>query len=385
MRLISLIFILLVVFCSLNGADIIKNKAEPLIKNSGKTLALKEVMRIHDKEGEFYFKYPKNIKISSDGSIFVRDDRQLLKFDSMGKFRRNFHRHGQGPQEVTYISNYLLVGTKIVIHDSGQNKIVIFNHENGNLIKEFKILAPESTNNKLFFSYNSELYFLRNQIKDTAGKLEIKPVEITLISLSTGENHIMKKKMAFPTRYLTIRVGDRFFSSKRAEFLSCSASNDLIYISHTPAYEIKLYSFKTNSIIRKITRAYKRIEVTEETKKYAPGGNFGKINIGGDTWYEIPKAKYQLDIQKLLYFKKRLWVITSTVIDKKKVLVDTYDENGIYYDNFYLECPPGIIPYKIAGWINAVKGDFLYVVEEDEDGHKIIKKYNIGEGEGNFS
>ena len=102
-------FMMLVTAGFLNGADVIKNPGKPLNKDSGKVLDLKEVMSIQDKEGEFYFRYPRNIKVSSDGSIFVFENKQLLKFNSWGKFCRNFYKHGQGPQEVTHISNYLLM------------------------------------------------------------------------------------------------------------------------------------------------------------------------------------------------------------------------------------------------------------------------------------
>jgi hypothetical protein len=198
-----------------------------------------------------------------------------------------------------------------------------------------------------------------------------------MISVSKDGQHI-EKKIGFPTRFLIVKAGASFFVSRRVELLSSPAGDNMVYISHTPAYEVKLYSFETNSIVRRITREYKRVKVSKKTRKYVPGGSIGKFSIDEKQWFEMPVAKYHLDIQKLLHFNGKLWVITSTVIDDNRVLVDVYDKNGIYVDNFYIECPVDVIPYKIKNWIKAVNDNFLYAVEEDEKGQKFIKRYKVG-------
>jgi hypothetical protein len=55
---------------------------------------LKEVFRVTDESGEFYFQYPRKIKEAPDGTFFVLDKEQLLQFDKMGKFIRILFKFG---------------------------------------------------------------------------------------------------------------------------------------------------------------------------------------------------------------------------------------------------------------------------------------------------
>ncbi len=360
---------------------IIQNPGQPVKKDTGKTLRLKEVLQIHDIGEGYYFKYPSNIKISSTGDIFLTDERQLLKFDADGKFLKNFHKHGQGPMEVTYVSNYLVEDEKLIIHDRGQGKIVVINHENGELVKEFKVSDSNFSNSELIYHHGNRLYFLRNDIMETKGKLKVVDVETSLMSLSSGGTRF-EKRIGFSVKYFYARGGEDFFISRFANVLTCPVGAGHQYFSHTPGYSVKLYSYKTNSIVREITRKYKRVEVTKKTRKYAPGGNYGKVSIsGGKQWFKLPVPKYHLDIQALYIFKNRLWVVTSTSAVNKnnntRILVDVFDGNGVYTEKFYIECPSFVNPFRIRKWIMKIDSDYLYAIEEDDDGLRFIKKYKI--------
>src|SRR4030065_204003 len=70
--------------------EVVENPAKPKAANAGRILQLTEVWKITDDGGEFYFKYPRNLQIAEDGSIFVADAEQLLKFSPEGKFLKNF-------------------------------------------------------------------------------------------------------------------------------------------------------------------------------------------------------------------------------------------------------------------------------------------------------
>jgi hypothetical protein len=43
-----------------------------------------------------------HIKTAPDGSIFVLDEKQFLKFDKKGKFIKNLFKKGQGPGEFLF-------------------------------------------------------------------------------------------------------------------------------------------------------------------------------------------------------------------------------------------------------------------------------------------
>ncbi|MGB2763397.1 MAG: hypothetical protein WBC20_03200, partial [Candidatus Aminicenantaceae bacterium] len=79
----ELIFAFLFIFSSVIFAqEIIKNPEKPSSKKAGRILKLEEVFRITDESGDFYFRYPGDLKVAPDGTIFIADEDQFLKFSS---------------------------------------------------------------------------------------------------------------------------------------------------------------------------------------------------------------------------------------------------------------------------------------------------------------
>lgn len=379
-HLLTTILVLFMTFGFAHGIKTIDNPEQPVKKDTGKTLRLKEVLQIHDDQGNYYFKYPFDFKISSKNDIFLCDERQLLKFDAQGKFIKNFLKLGQGPRELSHVTSYLLDNEMLFIYGSSQNKIVVFNHETGGYIREFR-LPPNKiySAGQLFYRYDGRLFFHRIETIETKGKIELMDLDDRFISLSPDEPHY-ETHTAFSRQVYNGRAGDKSFLLTNSELFICPAGGDLLFVSHTPEYNIKLYSLKTDSILYQFNRKYNRVEVTEEDKKYTPVGGYNRFSMGGGQWYTPEVPKYHLDIQALFYVKDRLWVITSTKVNdknKKRVLVDIYDAKGVYVENFYIDSPPYIIALRIGDWIKTIKGDFLYAVEEDGDGSRFIKKYKI--------
>ena len=135
-----------------NGVMVVYNPEEPLSKNAGRIAQLKEDLRITDSPGDFYFNSPDNIKIAPDGSIFVLDEEQFLKFDKNGEFIKNLFKKGQGPGEFERIGNYLFSNQGIVVLQGRPNKIVRLDML-GELIYEVR---PEEAVSKLITCFEDE-------------------------------------------------------------------------------------------------------------------------------------------------------------------------------------------------------------------------------------
>lgn len=376
---LSMILMLFITVGLAHGIKSINNPEQPVKKDSGKTLRLTEVLQIHDVEGSYFFKYPNNFKISANGDIFFCDEKQLLKFDSNGKFVKNFHKLGQGPQEVTSVNTYLLENEMLIIFSSRQNKIVIFNHETGEYIREFRLPAAKIYSaGQLFHRYDGRLFFHRLETIESKGKIVPMVLDDRIISLSPDETHY-ETLTAFSRQVYNGRAGEHSFLLTYSELFICPAGGDLLLVSHTPEYNIKFYSMKTDTVLYQFNRKYNRVEVTEETRKYTPVGGYNRFGMGNGQWYTPEVPKYHLDIRTMFFVKGKLWVITSTTKDNKKVLVDVFDKDGVYEENFYIQCPPYLHPLNIKEWIMEIKDDFLYVSEENEDGSRFIKKYKIEE------
>jgi hypothetical protein len=368
-------FLFLTVSLPVYGVDVINNPGKPRnSKNAGRVAKFNVILRIDDRKGDYYFKTPRMIKAAKDGSIFVKDKRQFLKFNKEGKFIRNFFKYGQGPGELLSIRNYQIIDNQLHIHDSGQFKMLVLDHRSGEKLKEFRIHTAGSVSFR--FCRKTDYYFSKINPPQTNGKMEFIELEAHLIKINSSGDTI-EEVISFPIKYLVIRTRNSYFSSARAHFTTCLIGEDILIYTHTPEYEITVLDLKNRKILKRFKRAYQRVAVSEASKKYAPGGGFDKISIDETTYVKMPHEKYLLDIQKLLIVNNKIWVVTSTVKDDNKVLVDVYDKDFVYVDNFYLECPPEVSPYSIKFWLVGTDGDSLFLAQEDQEGDKYIEKVHV--------
>ena len=370
-----LLFLLLLFMISYGRQEEIKtiaNPKSPAVQNAGRIVSLKDIMRIDDKHKGYFFQYPNNLKVAADGSLFVKDKNQVLKFDKNGKFIGNFFRHGQGPGELQFIANYIFQDGNIVFFDRPLSKIMYLTQD-GELVSELKLRIPGI--DSFLTKYDENYFFFKSTPPETKGVPEIVVLDENLISvMPDGES--MKQIMAFPMPYMIMKAGNNSFIDHRAKLLKCFRDEDTVFISHRPEYMIKLFSLEEKKVLFQFKREYERVKPTKESKKYSPGGNYGKISIGGAR-FEPPVAKYHLDIQMMLLVMDKLWVITSTVDKKKGILVDVFDKEGNYVDNFYLRYPEEVVPYAASGWIKAVTDNFVYTVEKGGEEEFFIVKNSI--------
>lgn len=370
--LLSLLLLIMISYSRQNEIKTITNTKSPAAQNAGRIVKLKEIMRIDDKHEGYFFQYPNNLKVAPDESLFVKDKNQFLKFNRNGKFIGNFFRRGQGPGELQHITDYIFEDGKIVFFDRSLSKIMYLTQD-GELVSEVKLRIPGI--DSFLTKYNENYYMFKSSYPDTKGVPEIVELDDNLVTvMPDGES--MQQVMAFPMPYMIMKAGDNSFIDQRAMLLKCFRDKETVFISHRPEYLIKLFSLKENRILFQFNREYERVKPTKESKKYSPGGNYGKISIGG-AWFEPPVAKYHLDIQMMFLVKNNLWIITSTVDEKKGILVDVFDRDGNYIDNFFLSYPEGVVPYAVSAWIKAASDEFVYTVEKGEAEEFFIVKNSI--------
>jgi hypothetical protein len=338
----------------------ISNPKRPSDPNAGRIVELQEVMRVDDKNEGYFFQYPHNIKIAPDGGFFAVDKNQFLKFDRNGNFKGNFFRLGQGPGELQFIENYIFQGDNIVFFDRSLTKIMYLTQD-GELVSELKIRVPGL--DTFLTKYGGNYLFFKSTPPETKGVPEIVILDENLITV-------------FPRPYMIMKAGNSSFIDPRARLLKCFRDKDTVFLTHTPEYLIKLFNLNEGKVLFQFNRDYERVKPDKESKKFAPGGNYGKISIGG-AWFEVPVAKYHLDIQMIFMVKNKLWVITSTVDKKKGILVDVFDRDGNYVDNFYLDYPEGVVPYSVNSWIKAASDDSIFTVERGEAEELFIVKNRI--------
>lgn len=365
----KIIFILSIFLISISiifAQKIIENPENPTSRNAGRIVELKEDLSIDDVGGDYYFKYPRNPKVAPDGSLFISDHEQLLQFDQQGNFLRNYFKKGQGPEEMQNVSNYFFSDNNIIVHDRRLQKILWFSLH-GEYIKEFRI-HELPTFARLYHFYDSTYYFFGHRIPSTEGKPSVIDVPYDLIYATEGGQEV-EKLISFPVESFAISSGGGGAMASIAELITIPYREKYLVICHTQEYLLKIYDIESKEVIRSFRRKYRRVKVPKGRRLGSAIGVGGKI-------YTAPRT-YLNDITKIFGVKEHIWIMTSTTDEKKGVLIDVFDFEGRYIDNFYLKTP-GKVDLIIIGYKPmALSENFLYMRVQNEDETISIKKYRI--------
>ena len=351
-------------FLTVFGAaqQVIENPAKPPSVNAGRVVALKEVTRITDEQGKFLFVQPFAVFAGNDGSVYVQESQQLLKFDANGRFLKNLLKRGQGPGELDDNLTDVIVREKDLILWSSNNYKFIRLDLDGRLIEDKKLV--QGFLGSLLGAFGGRCFFLRYEMDAAKSRPRINGIFETprrlVIVPDNGE--------VVPTPVLMPMTEARHFgprstsSSSISRAMPVAAGASAVFLFHTPDYLIKLLDLKTGELVRSFRRKYDRVKY--EVK--APPGYPSEL---------IPK--FHNDLCRLLWRNDRLWAVTSTFDPKKGILVDVFSREGKYLDNFYLPLfkirknnPQYYAPMAI--W-----GNYLYLLEADEDDIISLVKYEI--------
>ncbi len=331
---------------------IIENPEKPLSKNAGRVIQLKEVMRITDEEGKFYFSGPWDIKVAKDGSIFIHEPNKLYKFDVNGKFVKNLYKKGEGPGGLNQNLTDIIIGEdEIILASSIMYKIIRLDMQ-GNLIQDIR---PEWRFSTLIGYYNGKYYFTQRERKGFERINGIKESNYRLCVVS-------KTREITPTSYIfPITISTQGGGIILVSWLKTFSENQrYVYLFHTPEYLVKLLDLEKIEIVRIFRRKYERVKhILPEKSKMIP---------------MLPE--FHNDIYRLAIHKNNLWVITSTVDKDRGILVDVFSREGKYLDNFYLP----LRNIKRDDHLYApmvVYKNFLYVIEIGEDELISVAKYEI--------
>lgn len=367
MRASTIIFLALSVFSGVFSQQLIENPAKPVSRRVGRILELKEEMRIGDDQGGFYFKNPGNIKVAPDGSLFVVDGEQFLKFDTKGKFMKNLFRKGEGPGEFQSIADYLFDGDEIIVHQARPDKIVRMDSE-GRLIKEFR---PEKAVSRLISVFNNRYIMARSSfpvLKKEGAEPEIINVDWSLLRVSE-DGRIEETGHIFPTKWFAKRLPTAIISNYITDFSCILYDSKYLIIHHTQDYLLKVLDLEKNQIVRSFSRKYKSVRRRHGKEKI-------KEARPHQYTLEAP-VDYYNDIQRSFIHRDNIWVLTSTRDEKKGILVDVFNREGQYIDNFYLPLSMKIKQEDLMKHPLAISGDSLFIVETGENEAPTIVKYKI--------
>ncbi len=352
----TIIFVLIFISISIIQAQtVIENPEKPSSKNAGRTVQLKEIHRITDESGKYFFRRPSNLQLAPNGDLFIQDNEQLLRFDSKGNFIQNLYKKGRGPGEIERYFNYSIFKNEIYIYDFSAIKVIQTDLD-GNLINQIKI-EPGRYNG--FYGITENWYVFRKDIMPPLNEYNNKLYDMKIaVRLVSKNGKIEKNSQVFSKKvFLDIRG-----SQSTWEIWISVLSNDakVLYVSHTNEYLIEALGLEKGKILKRFNRKYPRV-------KYVNRGwedNYHKK-------YNAPIMRFEHDVEGLFINEDLIWVKTSTQDETKGFLIDVFDSDGKYIDNFYL---------NLDGSLMAAQGDYIFALEADEDENLQIVKYEMIDG-----
>ncbi|MHB8094070.1 MAG: 6-bladed beta-propeller [Candidatus Aminicenantales bacterium] len=338
-------------FAPLFAQEIIENPDKPLAKDAGRVLELRDEWVITDESGDFYFVYPHNLQVTDDGSVFIADEKQLLKFSANGRFLKNLFKQGQGPGEIESFFSYHPDGSDFFILD-GMSRRFWRTDLDGGLKENIRLVKPEYND---FIAVVADGFLFLKEVypdpKERTGKLlEIKD----RIALVDRQGKEIRDVFSFHHRQFFANNAGRAW-----DLFTYVVSSDkkFLYAYHGLDYLIEALDLEQNRIVQRFRRRYSKVPLIEEDRLVDFRKKFG-----------APKMEFESDIKELFIDGPDLWVRTSTKDKAKGSLYDVFDPEGRWIDSFYLGAGRSLL---------ALRDSFVYTLETRDDGIFRVHKSRI--------
>lgn len=342
--------------------QVIDNPEKPPSPQAGRVIRLKEIARISEEPGKFFFEQPWDLFAGPDGSIYIQEPKKFYKFDADCRFIKNLLKWGEGPGELSGNLTDVLVRDKdLLLYSSNVYKLLRLDFD-GKLLGETRFVAGFGR----LLGYQGGRYavmrFERKDIPRINGIVE----QDYRLAFIAGDGDIVNTPHVLPltNAQFSRTIGGRSTggSSSISRFMPLPVDDRFVFLFHTPEYLIRVIDLEKGAVALSFRREYERVEYAHAVPKNMP---------------DYPSPEYHNDLCRLLWHNGRLWAVTSTFDKNKGILVDVFSREGQYLDNFYLPLlkirrnnPQYYFPM-------AVWGDLLYVLEADEDDLISLVKYEI--------
>lgn len=333
--------------------QIVENPARPAAKDAGRILKLTEIWRITDDRGGFFFRSPRNPQFAADGSFFIADKEELLRFSSEGKFIKNIFRQGQGPGEIDSSFIHFTQGSSLFIRDLNSWR---FWRADFDGVLEEQIVIGNTEGRALIGVVPRGYIFLRMvwppRSEWTGRLMEI----IHFIDFVAKDGSERNGIATFKTRaFLRPQAATNWDSTTAA----VSPGGTSLFAFFGRDYLVEVVDLVSGRAMKKFRRTYPKVPHVENSWESDLRKKYG-----------FPKIEYETDIRGLYPADGRVWVETSTEDKTKGRLIDVFDEDGRFADSFYLGAGRSLM---------AVREGVVFCQEKNEDETIAVVKYRIGQ------
>lgn len=336
---------------ALGFGQIVENSSKPSAKDAGRVLKLTEAWRITDKGGEFFFQFPNNLQVADDRTIFIADQKELLRFSPEGRFIKNIVRPGQGPGEIGEYFTYFLFGHDVFIQDMESQRFWRADFD-GILQNQINLVSRDYRG---FLGALPDGFLFLKTVWPPMSERTGKPMEVTHIVTFVSRDGLEQRDIGIfrPKDFLSPQSA----MSLTAKITVLSPDLKLLYAFYGGDYMIEVVDIASGRTVRRFTRAYPRVRHVERDFE----ADFRKK-------YGSPKLEFEIDVKSLNPVGDHVWVETSTDDKAKGRLIDVFDRDGRFIDSFYLGAGKQLM---------AVREGYLFCQEKNEDETITIVKYRV--------
>jgi hypothetical protein len=328
---------------------VVKNPKEPLYKTP--VLELKEELSLGGPEaqGDYALDQVRQFLVDGAGTIYVLEPRSahVKVFDAAGKYLRTIGRKGQGPGELENPMTLSLNERTGELAVHLQMRGIAFFKTDGTFLRQLTLkgmLAGRARLDSRGQIYVLEIIMDGGNSRYSTKKLAPDGSVLATISETPTPTGPGNTTRAFiPVAFYGIDRDDRF-----------------IY-GYPETYEIQIYGPTETKVLRKITRDYDPVAVTEEDKAEQKKD----VPPGYTREFEFPKHHPAFS-RFFLSDLGHIFVQTYEKADGGRLMHDVFDAEGRLI---------GRLPLKPSG-IMILKGKY-YALEEDEEGYQYVKRYAV--------
>ena len=334
-----------------DGIVIVKNPLEPIYGMEVANLEEELTIGAVEGAGETMFAEVSGVAVSEDGRIFVlyAKDCRIQVFDSQGNFVNSIGRKGQGPGETQNPRSIQVTSqSEIMVRDLQGDRMLFYTLE-GEFLRD--VLTAEWGNlskplidsqGGIIADYSIPGQVFRRELSKFDSRLDIL---YTIHNLKLFELPVMKA----------------FFP----EFFWQVTKDDGIIWGFSTRYELQILDTE-GRLLRRITKEYAPVPITEEDKQERMHFLFGGVNVPGGITLEWPEHHWPFGDLSLDEARRLFLQTFEKTPDGKSYLYDVFDPEG----RFIAKIP---LPAKPQAW----KNNKLYLIEEDEDGYQYVKRYRV--------
>ena len=335
-----------------DGVVAVHNPVEPIYGRE--VFRLEKELTIGAVEGasEAVFAEVSGVAANQDGRIYVLDAKEcrIQVFDDQGKFVRSIGRRGQGPGETQNPRSIRITPQSEIMVRDLQGDLILFYGLEGEFLRAVSTSERSNLSKPLVDSqgfiiadYSAPGPVFRRELSKFDSRLE--PV-FTIHNLELFELPVMKA----------------FFP----EFFWQVTGDDGIIWGFSTRYELRVLDSE-GRLLRKITKDYAPVPITDEDKQARMHFLFGGVTIPGGITLEWPEYLWAFGDLSLDEHGRIFLQTFEKDPDGKRYLYDVFDPEG----KFIAKIP---LPARPQAW----KSDKLYLIEEDEEGFQYVTRYRVG-------